>query len=84
MFLNFTNLCCELKTCLVFFIIHFIYLFFLLLVLLVKTIPNGEYSNLVFSTTLGLYSKSSPVKYLYLPRRFFDFNADILAARLSK
>ena len=40
--------------------------FVLLLALLLKSSPTGEYSNLAFSTTLGLYPKPSPVKYSYL------------------
>ena len=31
-----------------------------------KASLNGEYSNLTFSATPGLWSKSSPVKYSYL------------------
>ena len=46
--------------------------------------PHGEYSNLVFSITLGLYPKSSHVKYSYLPKRFLDDNAEILAVSLPK
>ena len=33
--------------------------------LLFKALFNGEYSNLTFPTTPGLYPKSSPVKYSY-------------------
>ena len=49
---------------------------------LLKTLPNGEYSNLAGSTIPGLYPKSSPVKYSYLSN-FLDDNAEILAASLS-
>ena len=55
----------------------------LLLALLFKASTNAEYSNLTFSTTPGLYPKSSPVKYLYLSS-FLDDNEEILAASLSK
>ena len=48
-----------------------------------KTLLNGEYSNFACSIILGLRSKSSPVKYLYLFKLLED-NADILAAFLSK
>ena len=50
---------------------------------LLKTLPNGEYSNLAFSTTPGLYPKSSPVKYSYFSNSPDD-NTEILAASLSK
>ena len=40
-------------------------------------------SNLAFSTTPGLYHKSSPVKYSYFSSSSDD-NEDILAASLSK
>ena len=49
-----------------------------------KTTPNGEYSNLVFSSTLGLCPKSSPVKYSYFSKRSLEDKADILAASLPK
>ena len=55
----------------------------LLSALLIKSSPNGEYSNLAFSTTLGLYLKSSPVKYSYLSNSLDD-NAEILATSQSK
>ena len=55
----------------------------LLLDLLVKVYPNGEYSNLAFSTIPGLYPKSSSVKYSCLSNSLDD-NADILGASLSK
>ena len=45
---------------------------------LLKPLSNGEYSNLAFSTTPGLYPTSLPVKYSP------DDNAGILAASLSK
>ena len=50
---------------------------------LLKTSPNGEYSNLAFSTTPGLYPISSLVKCSYLSNSPDD-NAEILAAPLSK
>ena len=50
---------------------------------LLKTLPNGENSNLTFSTTPGLYPKSLPVKYSYFSNSPDD-NADILAVCLSK
>ena len=50
---------------------------------LLKTLLNREYSNLAFSTTSGLYPKSSPVRYSYLFNSL-DNNAEILAASLSK
>ena len=68
---------------LVFFAIYPI-LFVLLLVLSVKTMPNGDNSNLSFSNIFGLYPKSSPVKYSYFSRRSLDDNAEILAASLPK
>ena len=68
---------------LVFFAIYPI-LFVLLLVLSVKTMPNGDNSNLAFSNIFGLYPKSSPVKYSYFSRRSLDDNAEILAASLPK
>ena len=49
-----------------------------------KTAPNGEYSNLVFSSTLGLCPKSSPVKYSYFSKKSLDYKADIFAASLPK
>ena len=58
-------------------------LFALLLALLLKASPNGENLNLAFSITLGLYPKSSPVKYCYLFNSLGD-NAEISAASLSK
>ena len=56
----------------------------MLLVLLVKTIPNREYSNLAFLNTFSLYPKSSPAKYSYLSRRFLDDNAEVVDASLPK
>ena len=53
------------------------------LALFFKASPNGEYWNLTFSGTFGLYPKSSPVKYSYFSNSPLD-NADILAASLSK
>ena len=50
---------------------------------LVIASPDGEYSNLPFSTTPGLYPNSSSVKYLYLSNSL-DYNAEILAASRSK
>ena len=50
---------------------------------LLKTSPNGQYLNLTFSTTPGLYPKFSPVKYSYLSSSVDD-NAEILASSLSK
>ena len=55
--------------------------FFCLLYL--KTLPNGEYSNLACSTTPGLCPKSSPVRYSYLSNSLDD-NVEMLAALLSK
>ena len=49
---------------------------------MVKTLPNEEYSNLACSATPGLYPKSSPFKYLYLPNSLDD-NAENLAASLN-
>ena len=57
--------------------------FIILLNLLFKASPNGEFSNLTFSTTPGLYPKSAPVKYSYLSNSL-DNEAEILAAFLSK
>ena len=57
--------------------------FIILFNTLLKTLPNGEYSNLVCSTILGLYPKSSPVKYSCLSSSLDD-NAETLAASLSK
>ena len=51
---------------------------------LLSDMPNGEYSNLAFSNTLGLCPKSSSVKYSYLSKRSLDDNAEILAASLLK
>ena len=48
-----------------------------------KASPKGEYSNLIFLTTLGFYPKSSTAKYSYLSISLDD-NAEILAASLSK
>ena len=50
---------------------------------LLKTLLNGEYSNLTCSTTPGLYPQSSPVKYSYLFNSLDD-HAEILAASLSR
>ena len=44
---------------------------------------NGKYSNFAFSTTPGLYPKSSPVKYSYFSNSPDD-NVEILSASLSK
>ena len=49
---------------------------------LLKTLRNGEYTNLAFSTTPGSCPKSSPVKYSYFSNSQND-NAEILAAFLS-
>ena len=49
---------------------------------LLKTLYNGEYSNLACSATPVLYSKSLPVKYSCLSNSFDD-NADLLAVSLS-
>ena len=49
---------------------------------LLSDIPNGEYSNLFFSSTLGQSPKSSPVKYSYFSKISLEDNADILAASL--
>ena len=62
---------------------YFISFVFLLLALLLKISPNGEYSNFALSTTPGLYPISSRVKYSYSSSSLDD-NADILAASLSK
>ena len=51
---------------------------------LLSDTPNGEYSNLVFSSTLGLCPKSSPVKYSYFFKRSLEDKADIFAASLRK
>ena len=48
---------------------------------LFRASPNGEYSNLACTIILGLYPKSSPVKYSYLSNSL-DNNAEILAASL--
>ena len=50
---------------------------------LLKTLPNGEYSNLAFSATCGLYPKPSPVKYSYFSDSP-DESAEILAVSLSR
>ena len=50
---------------------------------LLKTLPNGEYSNLVCYIVLGFKPKSSPVNNSYLSK-LLDDNTDILAASLSK
>ena len=39
---------------------------------LLKTLFNGEYSNLACSTTPGLYPKSSPIKYSDLSNSLDD------------
>ena len=39
---------------------------------LLKTLLNGKYSNLAFSTTPGLYAKYSPVKYSYFSNSLDD------------
>ena len=49
-----------------------------------KTATNGEYSNLVFSGTLGLCPKSSPVKYSYFSKTSLEDQADIFGASLPK
>ena len=53
------------------------------LALFFKAFPDGKYWNLTFSSTFGLYPKSSPVKYSYFSNSPLD-NADILAACLSR
>ena len=63
------------KTFVLFVCINY-FTFVLLLALLLKSSPTGEYSNLAFSTTLGLYPKPSPVKYSYLSNSLDD-NAEI-------
>ena len=63
--------------------INYFIFFVLLLTLLFKVSPNGEYSDLACSTTTTLYPKSSPVKYSYLSNSV-DHNAETLAASLSK
>ena len=67
-----------------FFLIFTLFVFVFFLTLSTKTAPNGEYSNLVFSSTLGLCPKSSPVKYLYFSKRSLEDKADIFAASLPK
>ena len=52
------------------------------LIALLSDIPNGEYSNIAFSSTLGLYLKSSPVRYPYFLKSSEEY-ADILAASLN-
>ena len=66
-----------------FFFLTILFLCVWLLVLLLKTSPNGEYSNLAFLSTLGLYPKSSSVRYSYLSNSLQD-NAGILVASLSR
>ena len=51
---------------------------------LLSDIPSGEYSNLVFPSSLDLCPKSSPVKYLYFSKRSLEDKTDILAAALPK
>ena len=48
-----------------------------------NTLPYRGYSNLAFSTTCGLYPKSSPVKYPYL-YNLPDDNPEMLATSLCK
>ena len=48
---------------------------------LLKTLPNGEYSNLVCSIILGFKPKSSPVNNSHLSKLLQE-SADILAASL--
>ena len=50
---------------------------------LLKTVPNGEYSTLVCSTTHGLCPKSSSTKYSYMSNSSVG-DAEILAASLFK
>ena len=50
---------------------------------LLNDIPNREYSNLVFSSVLGLCPKS-PVKYSYFSKRSLEYKADVLASSLPK
>ena len=50
---------------------------------LLKTLPNGEWSNLACSITLGFYPKSSPVRYSFFLKLSEEY-VDILAANLSK
>ena len=52
--------------------------------LLTKTAPNGEYSNIVFSSMLGLCPEFLPFKYSYFSKRSLEDKADILAASLPK
>ena len=52
--------------------------------LLTKTAPNGEYSNIVFSIMLGLCPEILPFKYSYFSKRSLEDKADILAASLFK
>ena len=58
------------------------FLFLSIIKYLLKASPNGEYSNLVLSTSPGLFPKSSPVTYSYLSNSLDD-NGDIVAASLS-
>ena len=51
---------------------------------LLSDITNGEYSNLVFSSKLGLCPKSSPINYLHFFERILEDKADILDASLPK
>ena len=50
---------------------------------LLKTLPNGEYSNFACSIVLGFKPNSSPVNNSYLSKLIKE-SADILAASLSK
>ena len=67
-----------------FFLIFTLFVFVFFLTLLAKTAPTGEYSNLVFSSTLGVCPKSSPVKYSYFFKRSLEDKADIFAVSLPK
>ena len=51
---------------------------------LLSGMPNGEYSNLAFSNTLGLCPKSSPVRYSYLSKGSLYDSAEVLATSLLK
>ena len=49
---------------------------------LLSDIPNEEYSNLVFSSSLDLCPKFSPAQYMYFSKRSLEEKADILAVSL--
>ena len=51
---------------------------------LLSDIPNGEYSNLVFSSILCLCPTFSPDKYSNFSKRSLEGKADIFAASLPK